>query len=1010
MAVNMGTAIAYLELDTSKFSKGFASAFNDLKVFGDKSATAEQKMNGLSSAFKTTGGMLSKNVTLPLVGVGAAAVKTASNFEAGMSEVKAISGATGSEFDALKNKAIEMGAKTKFSASDSADAFKYMAMAGWDASQMMDGIAGVMNLAAASGEDLATTSDIVTDALTAFGLKAEDSAHFADVLAMASSKSNTNVGLMGETFKYVAPVAGALGYSAEDCAVAIGLMANSGIKASQAGTALRSLLTRMAKPTDTVAEAMKQYNISLTDAQGNMKPMSTLMVDLRDKFSGLSEAQKASLAATLAGQEGMSGLLSIVNASDEDFQKLTNEINNADGAAQDMADTMMDNTAGAVEQLKGALESAGILIGEKLTPYIRDLAEWITGLVEKFNSLSEGEQEQIVKLGLILAAIGPVLLIMSRVISVVSMFAKAFGLIKNVVYPAFLAITQLKAGMTAAELAMEGFSKESLGIASVLSGITAPIVAVVAVVAVLIGAFVTLWKTNEDFRNKMTEIWNSIKTSIDNFFDGVVERINALGFDFKNITEVIKTVWFALCDVLAPVFEGAFNTIVIVIDGVLKRILSVMDIFIGLFTGNWKQLEKGIEEFVTGFIETFASLGSNILGTIGNIGAEILEKLGLEKAAEEFQNFFNTLSELFGQIPEMFSNAIDAIVTFFTETVPEAFTSAIEIIQGFVDSIVEFFTVTVPEAFNTFVTETIPNAIDSIVSWFEQLPHTIGYAIGQLIGYFYLFATNLWTWITTELPNIIQGIVQWFAQLPDKIWIWLVNVVTNIVEWGTEMYNNAVSAVSNFVDAVITWISELPSKIQEWLIATINNVISWGANMRAQAKQTATNFVNSFISFITSLPSKVWGIIQKIPAKVSAIGGKLKSAGKDIFKKLWEGIKSIGEDILGWVSDFAGKIGSFVSGIVDGFKDVVSGSKDAKSAAKSVDGKHANGLDYVPYNGYVAELHKGERVLTKQQNKEYNEGKTGQGGDTFNFYNTQPTPYEYARQMKKAKKELLFGI
>lgn len=1009
MAVNMGTAIAYLELDTSKFSKGFVSAYNDLKVFGDKSATAEQKLNGLSSAFKTTGGLLLKNVTLPIVGVGAAAVKTATDFEAGMSEVKAISGATGSEFDALRDKAIEMGAKTKFSASDSADAFKYMAMAGWDASQMMDGIAGIMDLAAASGEDLATTSDIVTDALTAFGLQASDSAHFADVLAQASSKSNTNVGLMGETFKYVAPVAGALGYSIEDTAVAIGLMANSGIKGSQAGTALRSTITRLAKPVGEAKDAVEELGISITNADGTMKPLSQTMVELREKFAGLTEEQKAQYAAMLAGQEGMSGLLAIVNASDEDFQKLTDEINNANGAAGDMASTMMDNTAGAVEQLKGALESAGILIGEKLTPYIRDLAEWITGLVEKFNNLSDEQQDNIVKWGLIFAAIGLTLLILSKVISIVSVAMKAFGLLRTTIVGLTTAFRLLRVGNLAVMTAIGGIPKAVAGIVTAISGITAPIMAVVAVVAVLVGAFVTLWKTNEDFRNKMTKIWNKIKISIDGFFDGVVERINALGFDFESITEVIKAVWIALCDILAPVFEGAFNTIAIVLDGVFKLVLSVMDIFIGLFTGNMEQFGDGIKGIISGIVETFADLGSNILGVIGDIGAEILNKLGFEKAAEGFQNFFDTLSDLFGQIPELLSSAIDTIVSFFTETIPNAFNSAIEAVQGFVDDVIEFFTVTVPDAFSTFVNETIPNAINSIVQWFEQLPYMIGYAIGELIGYFYLFATNLWTWITTELPLIIEDIIQWFAQLPSRIWEWLTGVVTNVINWGVEMYNNAVLAASNFVNGAIEWISQLPSRIWEWLTSTVSNVISWGANMVSQARSVATNFVNSFISFITNLPSKVWGIIQQIPSKVLAIGGQLKQAGKDIFKKLWDGIKSIGESILGWVSDFAGKIGSFVSGIIDGFKNVVSGANDAKSAAKSVNGSHANGLDYVPYNGYVAELHEGERVLTKQQNREYNEGGTGKGGDTFNFYNTKPTPYEYARQMKKAKRDLELG-
>ena len=1009
MAVNMGTAIAYLELDTSKFSKGFVSAYNDLKVFGDKSATAEQKLNGLSSAFKTTGGLLSKNVTLPIVGVGAAAVKTATDFEAGMSEVKAISGATGSEFDALRDKAIEMGAKTKFSASDSADAFKYMAMAGWDASAMMDGIAGIMDLAAASGEDLATTSDIVTDALTAFGLQASDSAHFADVLAQASSKSNTNVGLMGETFKYVAPVAGALGYSIEDTAVAIGLMANSGIKGSQAGTALRSTITGLAKPVGEAEKAVNDLRISITNADGTMKPLSQTMLELREKFAGLTEEQKAQYAAMLAGQEGMSGLLAIVNASDEDFQKLTDEINNANGAAEDMASVMMDNTAGAVEQLKGALESAGILIGEKLTPYIRQLAEWITGLVEKFNNLSEEQQDQIVKWGLIFAAVGPILLVMSRLIGVVSGVMGAFTGLKGMLfgYDKIMKRGNFVLGETVEYVKHIPGLLETTGTS--FMALIAPILAVVAVVAVLVGAFVTLWKTNEEFRDNMVGIWNSIKESINSFFDGVVERINALGFDFENITEVIKTVWFALCDVLAPVFEGAFNTIAIVLDGVFNQILSVMDIFIGLFTGNWEQLGEGVKGVVSGIVETFANLGSNILGVIGDIGAEILNKLGFEKAAEGFQNFFDTLSDLFGKIPELLSSAIDTIVSFFIETIPNAFNSAIEAVQGFVDNIIEFFTVTVPEAFSTFVNETIPNAINSIVQWFEQLPYMIGYAIGELIGYFYLFATNLWTWITTELPLIIEGIIQWFAQLPSRIWEWLTGVVTNVINWGVEMYNNAVLAASNFVNGAIAWISQLPSRIWAWLISTLSNVISWGANMVSQARSVAINFVNSFISFITSLPSKVWGIISQIPSKVLAIGGQLYNAGRNIFQSLWNGIKSIGDSILGWVSDFAGKIGSFVSGIIDGFKNIVSGANDAKSAAKSVDGKHANGLDYVPYNGYVAELHEGERVLTKQQNREYNEGGTGKGGDTFNFYNTKPTPYEYARQMKKAKRDLALG-
>lgn len=1011
MAVNMGTAVAYLELDSSKFQKGFKSAYNDLKVFGDKSATAEQKFKGLSSAFATVGSTMSRSVTLPLAGVGAVALKTATDFEAGMSEVKAISGATATEFDALRDKAIEMGAKTKFSASDSAAAFKYMAMAGWDASAMMDGIAGIMDLAAASGEDLATTSDIVTDALTAFGLQASDSAHFADVLAQASSKSNTNVGLMGETFKYVAPVAGALGYSIEDTAVAIGLMANSGIKASQAGTALRSAFTRMAKPTKEVYVAMDALGISLTNSDGSMKSLNEIMVDLRKGFAGLTEEQKAQYAAMLAGQEGMSGLLAIVNASDVDFQKLTDEINNANGAAQDMAEIMMDNTKGAVEQLKGALESAGIIIGEKLTPYIRQLAEWITELVEKFNKLSEEQQNFIVKAGLVIAAIGPVLLILSKVVIVINRVVTVIKFFTEVVQPAIMAITQLKAGMTAAELAMEGFSANSLKIASAISSITAPVLIVIAVIGTLVAMFVTLWKTNEEFRNNITNTFNELKKTFLDFANEFVSKINELGFNFESITDVIKTAWETLCAIFAPVFEGAFSTVVDIIQLVLNNVLSIMDIFIGIFTGDFEQVADGIKGLFDNVVETFTSIGSTILSTIGDIGAKILEKFGLDEAAQKFQEFFDKVSDIFSRLPEIILGAFDSVKTFFTETIPEVFSNAVETIQGFVDNIISFFAETIPNAFNTFVNETIPNTINAITTWFEQLPYKIGYVIGEMLGHIYLFGQSCIEWATTELPVIIENIVTWFATLPSRIWEWLLDTINKVIEFGTNLVETGVQAATNFVTNVVTWISTLPSRIYQWLSQTISRVISWGSQLVQSGVQTATNFVSRFISFLQQLPSKVWSIVSQIPSKILAIGGQMYSAGRNILSQLWNGLKSIGESILGWVSDFASKIGSFVSGIISGFKNVVSGANEAKSAAKSVNGKHANGLDYVPFNGYIAELHKGERVLTKQENEEYNNSRgKNSSGDTFNFYNTKPNAYEYARQMKKAKRELLLGF
>lgn len=308
-------------------------------------------------------------------------VKTYADFEAAMSEVKAISGATSEEFAQLTEKANQMGAVTKFTASESAEAFKYMAQAGWDAKEMMDGIEGLMSLAAASGEDLGTTSDIVTDALTAFGMAAKDSGRFADVMAMAANATNTDVAKMGDTFKYVAPVAGALGYSIEDTAVAIGLMANNGIEASQAGTSLRSLLTNLTHPVGQAEDAINDLGISITNADGSVKPLSQTLQELRSKFSALSEAERAQYAAMLAGQEGMSGLLAIVNASEQDFASLTDQINNSSGAAEEMADIMMDNLAGKFELFTGSLDSMKLSLGEKFKPYLIEALDWLTNKV-----------------------------------------------------------------------------------------------------------------------------------------------------------------------------------------------------------------------------------------------------------------------------------------------------------------------------------------------------------------------------------------------------------------------------------------------------------------------------------------------------------------------------------------------------------------------------------------------------------------------------------------------------
>lgn len=377
-----GKALSSIEKIASAGKQIAGKAWNVTVGVVDKvTAPLKSIMSSLSSPLMAAGITIGASATMTDV------IKTYAGFEAEMSKVQAISGATSDELTQLTSKAKEMGSKTKFTAEESAQAFEYMAMAGWKTQDMLSGIEGIMNLASASGEDLASVSDIVTDALTAFGLKAQDSTHFADVLAAASSNSNTNVGLMGNTFQYVGSIAGAMGYSIEDTATAIGLMANSGIKGEKAGTALRSIITRLADPPKEAAEAMDALNLSVTNSDGSMRSLGDVMTDLRNGFSGLTQEQKASYASSIAGKEAMSGLLSIVNASQADYDKLSEAINNADGASQSMSDTMLNNLSGKWTLFQSALDGVKISLGERIEPYLMDAIQWMT---DKLPDLEDG--------------------------------------------------------------------------------------------------------------------------------------------------------------------------------------------------------------------------------------------------------------------------------------------------------------------------------------------------------------------------------------------------------------------------------------------------------------------------------------------------------------------------------------------------------------------------------------------------------------------------------------------
>ena len=505
------------------------NSLRDLEQQADRSAVALQKIAATGEKLKTVGSAIEgagkklMPVTAAVGGLGTAAVKVAADFDSAMSQVAAVSGATGKDLEALRDKAREMGSKTKFSASEAAEAMNYMAMAGWKTGDMLSGIEGIMNLAAASGEDLATTSDIVTDALTALGLSAEDSGHFADILAAASSNANTNVAMMGETFKYCAPVAGALGFTAEDTAEAIGLMANAGIKSSQAGTAMRSMMTNLTGEVKFTGDAFGELTVQTTNTDGSMRSLGDILTDCRAAFAQMSESEKAANAEALVGKNAMSGFLAVMNAAPGDIEKLNSAINSCDGTAEKMAATMQDNLAGQLTVLKSQLEELAISIGEILMPYIRQIVGWIQGLVDWLNSLDEGTKKIIVTVALVAAALGPVLVVVGKVVgaigTIMTVVPQIAGAISGVI--AFVSGTVIPA------------------ISAVVAAIGWVPLAIAAVVAIL----VVLYNKCEWFRDAVNAIWTQIK-------------------------EFFVSAWQVICSFFTETIPNAWNSLVAFFQGI----------------------------------------------------------------------------------------------------------------------------------------------------------------------------------------------------------------------------------------------------------------------------------------------------------------------------------------------------------------------------------------------------------------------------------------------------------
>lgn len=645
---------------------------NKAQNVGDKFQNVGNKMAGV-------GTKMSIGLTAPLTLLGKTAIGAYKDFDYGMSEVAAISGATGDDLNKLSNKAKEMGEKTKFSAGQSAEALKYMAMAGWKTNEMLDGLDGVMNLAAASGEDLGTVSDIVTDALTAFGMKAKDSAHFADILATASSNSNTNVGMMGETFKYVAPVAGALGFSAEDTALAIGLMANSGIKASQAGTALRATFSRLAKPTEESQEAMEQLGISIVNSDGSMKSLDEIMLQLRNSFKGMTEAEQANIAAKLAGQEAMSGLLAIVNASETDYQKLSQAINGCDGSAKKMADTMNNSLQGKLTLLKSQLEGLFIKFVELALPYLEKGIEALSKLFTWISNLDDGTKKMIMGIGLFLAVAGPILIVFGKIISSIGLVIKAgAGIVSGID-----AIIEIGGSLISFGSTIMG------GIGSVVGSITTTLIpaivaigpvilVVVAVVGTLIAIGVALYKNWDEIcawagklKENIKNAWDDMKTNISNAWDSIKEATRAtienISSTISEWVENIKNFFTDMCENIGKIMTSIREHLTEAWNNIKERISETVTTIKQNVSEKWSEIKSDVTEKMSeiknNLVERWNEIKNNVTEKMTAIKNDMSEKWSAIKnnAAEKLEHIRNTAAEKFENIRSISADKISQI-------------------------------------------------------------------------------------------------------------------------------------------------------------------------------------------------------------------------------------------------------------------------------------------------------------------------------------------------------------
>ncbi|WP_261809555.1 phage tail tape measure protein [Levilactobacillus humaensis] len=767
-----------------------ASTNEAIRKQGGLSTETASKMERIGTSGKkvsSVGKSLTMGLTVPLVAVGTAAVKTGGDFEAQMNRVGSISGATSGELKQLSDQAVDLGAKTVFNAKQSAEGMENLASAGFSAKEVMGAMPGVLNLAAVSGGDVGKASEYAASALRGFGLNANQSGHVANVFAEAAAKTNAEVGDMGEAMKYVAPVAKAMGISIEESAAAVGIMSDSGIKGSQAGTTLRSSMARLADPTKKMSGVMDELNLSFFDSQGKMKPLASIVGMLKERFKGLTKEQQAQAMSTLFGKESMSGMMALVNAGPDKMNKLTNSFKNSDGAAKKMADTMNKGSKASIDAMMGSLESAAIKITQVLAPAIKSVADFIGNLVDKFTNLDKGTQKMVLVFAGLAAAIGPVILTVGKLMIAIGKIPETLAAVKA------------------------GFS--------VLSGVmTNPWVFAIAAVVALVVAIVTHWK---QIKEVTTNVWNSIKDFLSGIWKGIARVATAVWDGIKTYFQatlnlfktIFTTAWNAIKTVTSTVFNAIKGVVTTVFEAIQVVIMTVVSVIQGIITVAWNVI-LGITR------ETWAIIKGVILTVWDGIKTPVLAavnaiKSGVSAGWNAIKSVTSTVFNAVKSVVSTVWNAIKRTIDGVLKPIKSAVKTAWNAVKSTTSNVFKAVKSVVSSVWNS-IKSVITKVLNSIKSVVKTAWNAVKSTTSSVFKAVKSVVSSVWNSIKSTITKVVNGIKNTVKSVWNSIKSVTSSVFNGIKSVTSRVWNGIKSAMTAPIKAAANTISGIINKIKGW--------------------------------------------------------------------------------------------------------------------------------------------------------------------------------------------------